>query len=694
MLRVLALLLLFAPSVWGATYYVSNSGSDANSCATSQTISTPKLTIGNFLTNCALAPGDTLYIRGGTYAEEVAITSVNGSAGNLVTISSYLNEVVIIQPPTTGAFTITTSSYLQVVSGQQGTRNIIADCYFTNASTCLNLVGQTGSSNIRIRDMEIKDTGREICGVDDYYCSDLVTDTNGVASGHEFIEFINLWIHGNGQNKASHGMYLTGSDILIENCVIENNAGWGIHKYNIGDRYTIRGNTVFQNGRAALSGDPAGAGEGILIWGGTDSRVYNNVSYGNYNAGITVDISESNSEIYNNTVYGNATGGSNGGIVDFSNDAIIRNNISFGNTGPQISGGATLSNNLTTDPGFVNAAAGDFHLTGEDNSGVAIVGITTDKDGVTRANPPDRGAYEFSGADPLEDILEDFNAYTTSASIDGLCTGTGWSGCWDLVSGTITIETAPAWLNGKAVRINSTSGRKEARRLFTAHTGNAEICYTVSATASVNNYIVVSLLDQGGGYQAQTWFDSSGNIATGAATLQASYTANQAYAICVNIDTVAQPGKYRAKIDGGAYGAWEDSNSAFTSIAGIIITDDATNAHAFWFDDISDVVSGFISGVSPSFGSQGSTNSVTLTGNSTSWVSTTSVLTFSGAGVTAGATTCASGLSCSATVTITAGAASGSRNVIITTGAEVETAVNGFTVTDVIRSARLRLRIR
>ena len=34
------------------------------------------------------------------------------------------------------------------------------------------------------------------------------------------------------------------------------------------------------------------------------------------------------------------------------------------------------------------------------NSGIAISGITTDYDGVTRGNPPDIGAYEISGTPP------------------------------------------------------------------------------------------------------------------------------------------------------------------------------------------------------------------------------------------------------------------------------------------------------
>src|SRR5215831_18782319 len=50
-----------------ATYYVATTGNDSRSCATAQTRSTPKATIASGIT--CLSSGDTLYIRGGTYAD-------------------------------------------------------------------------------------------------------------------------------------------------------------------------------------------------------------------------------------------------------------------------------------------------------------------------------------------------------------------------------------------------------------------------------------------------------------------------------------------------------------------------------------------------------------------------------------------------------------------------------------------------
>src|SRR5262249_3050549 len=72
----------------GATYYVSNSGSDSNS-GTSQ--SSPWKTIArvqSFLGN--LRPGDrVLFERGGIWYEQLNVNNVNGAAGLPITFGNY-----------------------------------------------------------------------------------------------------------------------------------------------------------------------------------------------------------------------------------------------------------------------------------------------------------------------------------------------------------------------------------------------------------------------------------------------------------------------------------------------------------------------------------------------------------------------------------------------------------------------------
>lgn len=95
MLQALSLWVLLAaliPSAWSATYYVANSGNDASS---GTTLSSPFKTVQKAM-NVAVG-GDTVYVRGGTYREEVSVTRGGGSAGKYVNLFAYNNEVPVIK---------------------------------------------------------------------------------------------------------------------------------------------------------------------------------------------------------------------------------------------------------------------------------------------------------------------------------------------------------------------------------------------------------------------------------------------------------------------------------------------------------------------------------------------------------------------------------------------------------------------
>ena len=89
---VFALLFLLAPAAWSATYYVANNGNDA---ASGTTLTTPFKTIQKAM-NTAVA-GDTVYVRGGTYREEVNVFRGGGSAGKYVSVFAYNNETPVIK---------------------------------------------------------------------------------------------------------------------------------------------------------------------------------------------------------------------------------------------------------------------------------------------------------------------------------------------------------------------------------------------------------------------------------------------------------------------------------------------------------------------------------------------------------------------------------------------------------------------
>ncbi|SPE29772.1 hypothetical protein SBA6_1160008 [Candidatus Sulfopaludibacter sp. SbA6] len=84
---------------------------------------------------------------------------------------------------------------------------------------------------------------------------------------------------------------------------------------------------------------------------------------------------------------------------------------------------------------------------------------------------------------------------------------------------------------------------------------------------------------------------------------------------------------------------------------------------------------------SPNSGQQGQQNlSVALAGQLTNWIQGTTTASF-GAGITVASLTVTSPASATAVINIDPGAATGARTITLTTGANVDTLINGFTVT-------------
>ena len=86
---VLVTLTMTSLPVWAGTYYVSISGDDDNPGSLAE----PYATINYAL--ATLKPGDTLYLRGGTYFEEVEAER-SGTSSQPITIAGYKNEQVTI----------------------------------------------------------------------------------------------------------------------------------------------------------------------------------------------------------------------------------------------------------------------------------------------------------------------------------------------------------------------------------------------------------------------------------------------------------------------------------------------------------------------------------------------------------------------------------------------------------------------
>ena len=368
-----------------ATYYVATTGSDSNSGS----ISSPKATITAGIN--LMAPGDTLYIRGGTYNDHCrAVLGKSGTASARMTISGYPGETVTLRSSDGKRVFISGSSvnywtFKDMVWDGINGPNALDDPSIANAF-------RDGCTGLIVDNIELKNcdesfliSGATDCIVRNCYFHDADT--------------INCQ-----PNTRSYGVYAHhGTNCLIENNILENNPGGGIQIYpGPWNGLIVRGNIIKDNNWC----DTSQVGGIIVQKSSTNAtlaglQIYNNLIINNrpattQSAGIGLISGSVGAQVYFNTIYGHPIGIN---IQSGTSGAIVRNNLLYGNDTPITNSGtgSTVSNNITTDPTFTNAAGENFHISPSGtaaNTGTAIAGITVDLDDVTRQNPPDVGCYE------------------------------------------------------------------------------------------------------------------------------------------------------------------------------------------------------------------------------------------------------------------------------------------------------------
>ena len=357
--------------------------------------------------------GDIVLVKQGTYPG-FWIQNKHGRAENWIVFKPYPGHQVTLDSYTNNyattwrAVQITGSSYIEINGFKMTDSNPLYDSQrFEDYSKGQSHNGikleeagdGTPPSYIRIINNHIYRTG-----------------DNGILSSGHHNEFINNHLEEIGKNKQGYGMYIGGDDQIIRGNIIHAAYGYGIHLYSATGpkRNLIENNILYRNGRSDFSKgwdwrgckeNGCSYGDGIIVWGGSDNIIRNNISYDNRLAGITVY--SQNSLVVNNTCYNNkGSGGESPGIgVAENKNSIVRNNISYQNSGGDynIGPGNTQDHNLfSMDPKFMDAANGDFRLQAGSpaiDAGIAISGFATDRDGASRPQGSgwDIGAYEFGG---------------------------------------------------------------------------------------------------------------------------------------------------------------------------------------------------------------------------------------------------------------------------------------------------------
>ena len=236
----------------------------------------------------------------------------------------------------------------------------------------------------------------------------VVKNTATQGGGARGSTLANCIVAGNTANNGggvSHG--------TLANCTLTNNLatfhGGGAY-YSTLNNCILSGNTATLDGGGAygsmlnsclLTGNTAVSGGGVYGDSSNRSTVRNCTVTGNKATGVSSGggiFSQGgfNVHVYNSIVWGNTNATTGTASHNYDGSCVFTNSC----TSPSITG----TGNISTDPMFVDAAAGNFHLQSTSlckdagNNTYVISGMTTDLDGKARivGGIVDMGAYEYA----------------------------------------------------------------------------------------------------------------------------------------------------------------------------------------------------------------------------------------------------------------------------------------------------------
>ena len=295
--------------------FVSPTGSDISG---NGSIASPYQTPQKLLDS--LAPGDTGCFRAGTYSwsENLSVRTAG------ITLTPYPGEDATLK------------GRLRIEETADGAT--IEHLTLDGRNSANNLSPLIYADQVVLRENEITNYHTGICVTLDSYFSS--PPPQGVVIERNRIHDCGALPSTN----KHHGIYVgEARDTVIRDNWIYDNADRGIQLYPDAQRSTITGNVIDGNG------------EGINFAGSGDLASDDNIVQGNI--------------ISNSNLRWNAEDGTNGPVPDGN---VLRDNCiwaSNGNAAYNSNGGVqapsrnfTVSGNLITASGFVNAAAGDFHL--------------------------------------------------------------------------------------------------------------------------------------------------------------------------------------------------------------------------------------------------------------------------------------------------------------------------------------------
>jgi hypothetical protein len=410
-----------------ATYYISTTGNDNTG---NGTINTPWFNLNKAWT--VIAAGDTVYVRGGTYnyTAQQLLRNKNGTAGNLIKVWAYADEIPIFTR--SGSF----ASYYNRRALLYFSGNYI---HFKNIKitgmTQLNNGVWMGTSFQDFNNCIIERLDTYGCGLGGYWTGNNSNNLILNCDFHDNYDPITGGESGSPYENADGLNYenTTGSGNIIRGCRFWNNADDGLDLYGHDCDNTLVENCWcwgqgFQEDRETLGGDGSGFKLGGLMANPIPSKlaitIRNCIAFGNAAWGYNENASQHIMNVYNNISYANNVLEDWGGGFHFNKNGVaysIKNNIAFNEIYAEDLGVLTNVDHNTWDlnvtvntADFVSTVTSQliaarkadgslpditaFHLVeGSDlrGAGVAINGLTLDGEGKLYEDPPCLGPYEF-----------------------------------------------------------------------------------------------------------------------------------------------------------------------------------------------------------------------------------------------------------------------------------------------------------
>jgi len=388
-----------------ATYYVSPSGSDASSGALTAPFATLQKAVN--LAN----PGDTIYMRGGTYTLAAQINiGRNGSSANLITVLNYPGEVPILDGI---ALTNQNDSNIWAnnlswwhFKGLEIKNGPSMGIWLTGASHD-NIIDQCVTHhNVRLR----SSGGGAGILIDGTSANNLILNNDSHHNG-------NPAISANAGDGIGVNYTLATGNIVRGNRMWRNNDD-GLDLWNAAN-ILVENNWSWENGYNDALQHSGGNGNGFKLGGGGAGdglhTVQNNLAWRNWHNGFDDNGANLLMHVFNNTSYENGAD-SFGFFAAVAN--ILKNNLAFpnGNTfmNPVVVQGQN-SWNLGVTVSSADFASLDFSgASGARQSdgslptlnflklvaGSDLIGKGVDVGIPYSGSAPDLGAYEYAGSLP------------------------------------------------------------------------------------------------------------------------------------------------------------------------------------------------------------------------------------------------------------------------------------------------------